>query len=222
MGTSKFGGLPDVPQGFQWPTCSRGPLGFAAQINFAEIAHSQATARFGLPKSGIMLVFAYTDGDEGIEPGVLEKVNGKFQEIPALTQIVYVRDTAKLHRHQPKVQLSEFNQVLPSYALRMRDSLDLPRADDVTNKKEILDAVGQIYKDDLLRYKINKSTHWLMGYSVHGRTDNTSPGPNWRNLMTLGSGDPGWSWCDGEHLDIYIHRDLLKDGTFKKIYGYAA
>lgn len=222
VGTSKFGGLPDVPDGFQWPTCSKGPLGFAGQINFSEIRNSQATARFHLPKSGLLLVFAFSDAETGIQPGVIEEVNGKYQETEGLTQIVFVPGDAKLHRHRPKVELNEINDILPAYALRMVDSLDLPRADDVTENEKIIDDIDQIYKKDKLRYRINESSHWLMGYSVHSRTSNTSPGPDWLSLMTLDSGAPGWSWCDGEHLDIYIHQKSLKDHSFKEIYGYAA
>jgi hypothetical protein len=171
----------------KWPTCSKGPLGFAAQLNFSEITESQATSRFGLPQSGMLLVFAYSDADEGIEPGALAEVDGELKEIEGLTQVVYVREDRKLHRHEPEVKLNELNEVLPPFALQMVDALDLPRADDVTDKEEIIDAIDQIYKEDLLRYRINESNHWLMGYSVHSRTDNTSPGPDWMSLMTLDS-----------------------------------
>lgn len=222
VGTSKFGGLPDVPGDFKWPTCSEGPLGFAGQINFSEIRQSQASARFGLPQSGLLLVFAFSDAETGIQPGARQEMDGKSKDIEGLTQVLYVRDGAKLHRHQPKVKLNEVNDILPDYALQMVDSLDLPVAEDVTEDKKIIDAIDQIYKDDFLRSRINESRHWLMGYSVHGRTSNTSPGPDWLSLMTLDSGNPGWSWCDGEHLDIYIHQKSLKDHSFQKIYGYAA
>ncbi len=33
LGASKFGGAPDVPLGFVWPTWDEKPLGFLAQIN---------------------------------------------------------------------------------------------------------------------------------------------------------------------------------------------
>lgn len=63
----------------------------------------------------------------------------------------------------------------------------------------------------------------MMGYPIHGRTSNTSPGPDWLSLFTLGSDDNlSWSWCDGQHLDVYIHVDSLKNRTFERVYGYAS
>jgi uncharacterized protein YwqG len=40
LGTSRLGGLPDVPPGFAWPRREGGPLALLAQINCREAAPS--------------------------------------------------------------------------------------------------------------------------------------------------------------------------------------
>ncbi len=57
IGASKFGGAPDVPQGFEWPTWNDKPLGFLAQINLEEVAAFDVEEL--LPKSGLLLFFFF-------------------------------------------------------------------------------------------------------------------------------------------------------------------
>ncbi|MCA9247156.1 MAG: DUF1963 domain-containing protein [Planctomycetales bacterium] len=219
VGTSKFGGRPDVPDGFVWPKCNLGPMGFMGQIAFKDIRHSQATARFGLPADGLLLLFVF-QGD-GVQPGVVDRHGDHWREIEGLTRGIFVNGGTRLHRHTPEVELDEWNELLPCCALHMADGLDLPEAKDTEDA--VLIAADEDWQVSDLRNKINQAEHWLMGYPVHGRTDNTSPGKDWTGLITLGSDNNlGWNWCDGEHLDVYIQRDSIIDGTFASIYGYAS
>src|SRR5262249_18989090 len=72
VGASKIGGLPDLPPGFRWPpggdchaiynddTGGTDRLaGFLAQVNFAEIAHTQAAK--DLPPAGLLSFFCFQD-----------------------------------------------------------------------------------------------------------------------------------------------------------------
>ena len=52
VGASKFGGAPDVPDGFEWPTWNDTPLGFLAQINLEEVAPFDVEGV--LPKRGLL------------------------------------------------------------------------------------------------------------------------------------------------------------------------
>jgi len=52
MLSSKFGGTPDVPVGFEWPLYKERPLWFVAQINLEQLAPFDAEDR--LPKSGLL------------------------------------------------------------------------------------------------------------------------------------------------------------------------
>jgi uncharacterized protein YwqG len=55
LGTSKLGGLPDLPPHLQWPTWKGTPLAFIAQINLAEV-HAFDSEEM-LPASGILYFF---------------------------------------------------------------------------------------------------------------------------------------------------------------------
>ncbi len=220
LGGSRFLGAPDLPEGFTWPMCSRGPLRFQAQIGLRDLCHSVATQRYRLPVDGWLVLFAFDDdGETGIQPGVVDRDNdGKWIEIPDLTHVAYIPASAALVRFPvPAATVSWKGEDL-ACIVTFGESLDIPWAadteDDELKKDEVADRIG-----DMRGGWVSK----LMGYPMHCRTDNTSPGRDWLNLFTLGSDDDtGWSWCDGEHLDVYVHEDGLENRSFRPFYGYAA
>lgn len=55
-GGSKFGGIPDVVAGFDWPRFKEQPLTFLAQLNCAELLHIQPG--LPLPPNGMLYFFA--------------------------------------------------------------------------------------------------------------------------------------------------------------------
>src|SRR5262249_44551395 len=59
LGTSKFGGWPDLPRGASWPLYRSRPLGFLAQINLTEVA--PASACRALPRTGILFFFGMAE-----------------------------------------------------------------------------------------------------------------------------------------------------------------
>jgi hypothetical protein len=60
LGKSRFGGLPDLPAGMDWPVCEAGPIPFLAQVNLAELPST--AGRELLPEHG-MLSFFYGNPD---------------------------------------------------------------------------------------------------------------------------------------------------------------
>lgn len=219
LGASKFGGRPDVGENFEWPTCELGPLGFLGQINFTEIFGSVATYFYGLPRRGHLLLFAYDGMEDAMQPGRLWQGDDQWREIKGMTQAVYVPWDQSLASAEPPANMDEGNAIKPCCPLRMEDALDLPRPHD-TGEQCMVDHYDLICD---LRDQINQGMHWLMGYPVHSRTSNTSPGPNWFSLITLDSDDRlYWNRSDGEHLDVYVHWDSLEDRLFKDVYGYAS
>lgn len=71
IGTSRFGGLPDVPVGFKWPKRGRRPLTFLAQIVLSEIAAYQVDE--ALPKEGcIWFFYDFEEQPWGLEPSDCE------------------------------------------------------------------------------------------------------------------------------------------------------
>lgn len=74
-----------------------------------------------------------------------------------------------------------------------------------------------------LRNQCNESEHHLLGYSIHGRTTEPSPGADWLHLLCLSSDDNhNWSWCDGEHLAIFVHQANVADHSFAHVFGSAS
>ena len=67
LGESKIGGVPHLPEGFEWPVYGDRSLGFIAQLNLADIAPFDRDNR--LPHKGI-LYFFYEGGEEvwGFDP----------------------------------------------------------------------------------------------------------------------------------------------------------
>jgi uncharacterized protein YwqG len=58
-GTSKFGGSPDLPKGFDWPRWQGAPLGFIGQLNLQDLASFNLDC--DLPKSGLLSFFYHAD-----------------------------------------------------------------------------------------------------------------------------------------------------------------
>lgn len=64
LGASKFGGAPDVPEGFEWPQWKGKSLAFLAQINLSEIAPFDLEEQ--LPRTGVLLFFASLDEENPV------------------------------------------------------------------------------------------------------------------------------------------------------------
>ena len=238
LGQSHFGGEPHVPEHFVWPKSHLGPLRFLAQIAFADIRGSAATRFYGLPTEGWLLVFACDE--DGVQPGVVERsAAGDWVEIPDLMHVAYVPGGTPLHRVPNQLAGFDLEEVTPAEreklgisddeierggenwpcTLRFAESYDLPNTADV-DQPPLSSDEGVSALQALLR---GGWTNKLMGWPCHYRTDNTSPGPAWIDLLTLGSDDhAAWCWCDGEHLDVYVRDDGLANTGFSPVYGYAA
>ena len=67
VGASKFGGAPDVPAGFAWPSWDERPLSFMAQINLEEIAPFDIENK--LSASGLLLFFYFMADEDGMAVG---------------------------------------------------------------------------------------------------------------------------------------------------------
>ncbi len=77
IGASRLGGLPDLPDGAEWPRWKKGPLSFIAQIRLSEVAPHDSERL--LPDSG-MLYFFYDASAQpwGFEPPDAEASRAVF------------------------------------------------------------------------------------------------------------------------------------------------
>jgi uncharacterized protein (TIGR02996 family) len=221
VGQSKFGGHPDLPQTANWPTCEAGPLGFLGQINLDELAQTQVVR--WLPRGGLLSFFAYQSYTSGHQPGAGPEVAGD-------TRVLYSPPSATLRRRPPPDDLGDDGNA-PFHACRLGwcETWDLPDRQDVLPRqysadRKKLDKGDRWEKVHEIRRQCHSFGHHLLGYSVHFRTmEDPSPGPDWSNLLCLNSDDHlDWSWCDGEHLAVFVHQDDLALGTIARVYGYAS
>lgn len=62
VGSSKFGGTPDLPNGMTWPEFEGHPMVFFAQLNLREIAELYENS--DLPKKGMLYFFSYFENPD--------------------------------------------------------------------------------------------------------------------------------------------------------------
>ncbi len=115
VGSSKFGGFPDLPEGFEWPHCQPYPMTHVAQLNCDEI--TKTLPNEFLPKTGMLYFFVQTD-----ETGYLE-----FPSEGEKNWSVIHSDSDSLVRTEPPED-SEFHY--DARFLRMREGMSLPDSYD--------------------------------------------------------------------------------------------
>jgi len=218
IGSSKFLGEPDLPSDVPWPRCEYGPLAFLAQIDMSEISTSQV-CRY-LPSFGILSFFGFSDAEEGIEPGF-----GIDDDV----KIFWFPNADGLVRTPAPSDVNELAETCSPAALEFVETWDLPSVGDAVSP-HMVSAMAAFEKDDDdweilhdMRVGLNGCGNHLGGYSCHFRTDDLDPGAEWNHILCLDSDrNTPWSWCDGEHLALYVHEEDLANKTFNRIIASAS
>jgi uncharacterized protein (TIGR02996 family) len=182
VGASKIGGLPDLPPDCSWPpggdchaiynddTGGTDRLaGFLAQINFAEIAHTQAARE--LPKTGLLSFFCFQD----IENDNPDAIGAKA---------IFFPEPAGLVRQRPPKELTEGNGVIPSSRLTFEETLDLPEPYDGPWSKELQPKLKADYHavfDDLRTLNFEN----VLGYGRATSGGDPTPSKQSRHLIVL-------------------------------------
>jgi uncharacterized protein (TIGR02996 family) len=182
VGGSKVGGLPDLPPGFRWPpggdchaiynddTGGTDRLaGFLAQINFAEIAHTQAAR--DLPAEGLLSFFCFQD----IENDNPDAIGAK---------VVFFPDTAGLVRTKPPKKLTEGNEVMPAQRLTFAETLDLPEAYRGPWSKELVPKPGTDYSA-VFDHLHHLNFYNFLGYARSTSGGDPTPSKRSRHLIVL-------------------------------------
>jgi uncharacterized protein YwqG len=209
---SRFGGRAALPDDVAWPECKLGPLAFIAQIALSEISTTQV-ARF-LPPDGWLSFFAFNEHIGG---------NGGNYDGHDL-QVLYTPSSKHISvRESP--EKTEFRDLLPC-RLIFTETWDLPDGDVVicSEDQERIDRTWSAHSVDLgkIRGGFGVFDGHLLGDLRHYRTNGVARSPTDRNLLCLASTcGPGWNWCDGDHLSVYIENDDLISWRFHKIGAYA-
>lgn len=217
VGTSKFGGTPDVPAGFEWPMWQEVPINFMAQINLDEIAAFDVENV--LPSSGVLSFFYYDLNPEEDDPLL---VHGLEEEKGAWRVFHF---TSPLERTEGPLGWKNESSIGSG---RMTASLlvDLPQrpleiSDDWSNEQ------WQIHESLMERLAIEKP-HLMLGYPVPhwwdaridaARITGRGEAEDWVLLLQLNSDEElHWNWGDVGSLFYLVHRDDLKAGDFSRVW----
>lgn len=212
VGTTKFGGRPDLEAGADWPACDEGPLEFLAQFDLAEVRRTIAGR--ALPPDGLLSFFMYHhyNNDEfGDEPG---------RGYPGGLQIVHTPAGTVLERLDPPEDMDD-EQGAPKTAVCrvvLADALDVPRPTDDAWADEFGPDFPKNLEHELVPKSVWNSDHQLFGYArVTVLGQDPIPGPEWELLLRFDSDDRlGWNWGDGHRLFWYVRTADLPDRRFDR------
>jgi uncharacterized protein YwqG len=200
LGSSRFGGNPDLPVGTKWPMYESLPYKFIGQINFSEIPFSNNE----LPSTGLLCLFvSYApDGDDPIFWNNDGYIKAIF--IPELTNLETVSPP-------PNFGLDKRNQHV--VALEFQATVDLPFDYEQVIEWPFDDEETEVYNE------IRSTLHgedYLLGYPSHCSLGyNPTPGTEWVSLLTVNSDDDlRWYWHDGDKLMVFIENEKLKKSDF--------
>ena len=119
-GTSKFGGLPDLPEDVGWPEWNGKPLAFIAQFNLEEVAPFDLERL--LPATG-MLYFFYD--------AQMETWGDTPEDKDGARVLYYSGDIARIRRAPFPETLHEWGRDYPACRLELSSVLSMPSSDSM-------------------------------------------------------------------------------------------
>lgn len=240
IGTSRFGGLPDVAAGFVWPevTTSQHPVAmeFVGQIRLQDLPHPVPES---LPSQGLLSFFArwnegrvlfFPEGtplQRAVSPRPPETVapTGIFQKLFA----GLARKPEPHRTYRPCTLALAPGISLPDGSSAMVDQLKLSHADAEAYVESVLEPLPEPH-------------HQMFGYARPVQTEMeiecdflrrhqevawNSPTDrfvaatrDWVLILQVDTdenGGPGWMWGDAGIVYFWIHRDDLAARAFDKV-----
>ncbi|MFP2909396.1 DUF1963 domain-containing protein [Pyxidicoccus sp. 3LFB2] len=118
----RYGGLPFLPIGTQWPRSPEGPLHFVGQLDFAELSGCRRDSLPELPKDGVLAFFYDVENQPW----------GSKPEDRAFWQLVYVPAGAEVVPVSPPQELTQAERsVLPECRIIPSMGLSMPGWSDL-------------------------------------------------------------------------------------------
>lgn len=181
VGSTKLGGIPDLPTTFPWPRGAEcqaifrestsgvtRPAGFLGQINLEDLAQTQAGK--ALPKSGLLSFFCFQE----VEKGRPDQIGVKVAFFP---------DTSDLTRTMPPSYLTKGNQMMRTQSVKFVEMLDIP---DTTGpwQADLQPAEGE--DNQGLNYEFRRRNFAnMLGYGRGTSGGDPSPSKDHRHLIVL-------------------------------------
>lgn len=217
IGGSRWGGGPDVPEGFEWPRLGKFPMGFVAQVNLADLIPDEENP---FPSEGLLQFFADMTSD--------------------VAHVVLVGAGVPLRRADPELD-TEWGE-MPPHRLRVTPRADLPQwatsdYDEVTG--DMSEEQQQDYGDAFNMTEGASEGEFagqLLGHvagigydpregafearEVEGGTSMESGARRWRNLAMFDSiRSLDFLLGDAGYFGFLIHEDDLKRLDFARVYA---
>jgi hypothetical protein len=217
LGTSRFGGRPDLPGGAKWPRCKGKNQTFLAQMRVRDLpAAASELRRVG----GTLLFFTQVQFEPGVRDFGLWGGD--------CTRVIHVRAGAKLTRTQFPGGVLELKPSRSHFTARPDvPGVALEGGGLMAPLREVVIPDWEAWYE--VRHKLNGKPnlgHRLLGYgdALNGgdecsarleRTQNA-----WRHLFTLGYDvGLGWEVADGGVIQILISPADLRAGRFDRVCG---
>jgi hypothetical protein len=217
LGTTRFGGRPDLPAGTAWPRCKGRHQTFLAQVRVRDLP---AAARELRRVGGTLLFFT----DVQFEPGVREY--GLWGG--DCTKVVHARASTGLTRTPFPGDVLELKPSTPRFSARP----DLPGL--ALDADMLMAPLREVVIPDWeawyeIRHALNgkpRLGHRLLGYgdALNGGDECSARLERaqgaWRHLFTLGYDERlGWEVADGGVIQILISPADLRAGRFDRVCG---
>ncbi len=226
LGVPRFGGVPDVPTDFRWPTYRKRPLAFLGQLDLSVIPEANGSP---LPRSGTLAFFYDV---ESMEWGFDPKNRG-------CAHVAYFDRRTRLVRTMPpaKAAVSTPCELTFTSRVDLVDSGDLLfRSLESTLTEEHLDAYWrvlsalypreyhhllghpQLVQNDMrLECQLVTSGVYMgSGGSAAARKRETPAAVDWELLLQLDSDErTGWMWGDCGRIYFWIRKQDLAACRFE-------
>lgn len=225
-GTSRIGGLPDLPVEVEWPHAER-PLAFLAQVNLSEIAPLDPTGL--LPKHGILYFFADDEEPWGFEPADSNHWRVIYREtVPTTGPTVAPADLAPESLLKESGLTFESEWTLPPYESPMTDGLEMTDEEE----EAYLEADGEepIHRlfghpqqvQGFVPYEIAMATSGVFNGSWDSPEAEKARATydEWVLLLQLDSDweTNGMMWGDVGRLYFYIRKEDLAKRCFDRVW----
>jgi uncharacterized protein (TIGR02996 family) len=195
VGASRIGGCPDLPPETEWPEYEGEPLGFLAQINFAELQPSPIARE--LPSTGVMSLFCLHDKDRDTE-----------DFLPGTYRVLYSSNPTQLQRRAFPDELPEEARV-PVRRLWFTEEQTIPDLNAGRTVKALLKEKDEYTAYDDVQFN-TLSDDGLLGHPhLLGRASTKAA----RHLISIGDVE---GWIDDDVMYFLMSEADLKRDRFDR------
>ncbi len=224
LGSSKFGGSPDLPTGIGWPERNGSPLPFVAQINLSEIAPYDEAHLF--PDTGILSFFfdqdAFFEGRRVDQPTTWQVCYAP-SPLSDLRRLPIPESIPKRRKYRPSEVTCATEITLPNYSQYDPTSVErLGLSSPLTDQEEQEYYQIQAQLAGTLGAKYHVPIHRLLGHPDEVQWDMHrdlgSVAADWQLLFQVDSDDaPDTDWGDIGRIYYWIRTLDLAERNFSQV-----